>query len=68
MDKREEMVSRLSRWQYAIGYAEGVLAGVDSHAARSASDILDGMSEELDTFIIEGLPEAEQRKAEVTEE
>lgn len=68
MDKREEMVSRLSRWQYAIGYTEGVLAGVDSHATRSASDILGSMSEELDTFIIEGLLEAEQRKAEVTEE
>lgn len=66
MDKREEMVSRLSRWQYAIGYAEGVLAGVDSHATRSATDILSGMSEELDT-LIEGLLEAEQRKAEETE-
>ena len=63
MDKRKEIVSRLSSWQYAIGYAEGALASVDSYAARSASDCLTGMSEELDT-LVEGLLEAEQQKAE----
>lgn len=66
MEKIEEIVSRLSGWQYAIGYAEGVLASVDSYAARSASDCLTGMSEELDTFV-KGLLESEQRKAEETE-
>lgn len=60
MDKREEMVSRLSRWQYAIGYAEGVLASINSVSARTAAKNLDETAEEIGALIdglLEELPE-----------
>lgn len=60
MNKREEMVNRLSRWQYVIGYAEGVLASTNAVPARTAADSLNNMAEEIGTLIeglLEELPE-----------
>ena len=61
MDSREEMISRFSRWQYVIGYAEGVLTSTNSVPARTAADSLNNMAEEIGT-LIEGLLEELQEE------
>lgn len=52
--KKTKIVSRLSSWQYTIGYVQGILveSGIKD---KSATDLLEGLAAEIEGFVLDVL-------------
>lgn len=56
--KKAKIVSRLSSWQYTIGYIQGILVESDIKD-KSATDLLEGMAADIEGFVSDVLSDME---------
>lgn len=56
--KKAKIVSRLSSWQYTIGYVQGILVESDIKD-KSATDLLEGMAADIEGFVSDVLNDME---------
>ena len=56
--KKAKIVSRLSSWQYTIGYVQGILVESDIKD-KSATDLLEGMAADIEGFVSDVLSDME---------
>lgn len=53
-EKKAKIASRLSSWQYTIGYVQGILVESDIKD-KSATDLLEGMAADIEGFVLDVL-------------
>ena len=56
--KKAKIVSRLSSWEYTIGYIQGILVESDIKD-KSAIDLLEGMAADIEGFVSDVLNDME---------
>ncbi len=60
--KQMELISALSECQNGIGFARGVLLSIRTQAAQDASDMLEGISEWLETTVKDLIQKAGEKE------